>query len=177
MTNMIRRTLLGIKGGPEGAGIFVFKKNKPVGGGRLYIERKSYGAANNGSTVFEPIATDRVNVLGTSVAALTLDGTDDGATVIANNSAATVVLTLPRTTVVGPGFVATLLVGVLPGAGAGTTLTPNANDKFAGNGFNAKTAGQTLVNSAATDAVGDLVTVQSDGAGVWYVISKVGTWA
>lgn len=169
MTNMIRRTIQAIKGGPGGVGIWVYSKAAAVKGGRLFIDRK------NGTP--EPIASDRVNVLGTGVAAITLDGSDDGVTLVANNAAATVVATLPKTTVVGAGFVCTLIAGVLPGAGAGTTLTPNAADKFQGNGFNAKGAGATLVNSAASDAVGDLVTVVSDGAGIWYVISKVGTWA
>lgn len=177
MTNNIRKTLIGVKGGPDGAGIFVYKKNKPVGGGRLYIERKSFGASNNNSTVFEPIASDRVNVLGTAVAAITLDGTDDGVTVGANNAAATVTVTLPKASVVGPGYTARVMAMALPGAGAGTTVAPNAADKFAGNGFNAKTAGQTLINSAATDAVGDMVELVTDGILTWFVTNKIGTWA
>jgi hypothetical protein len=169
MTNMIRKTLVAIKGGPGGAGIFVFGKKKTIGGGRIYIDRKG--------GVPEPLSTDRLNVLGSSVAAITLDGSDDGVTVVSNNSAATVVVTLPKASTVGAGFTARVLAGVLPGAGAGLTVTPNAADKFQGNGFSAKTAGQTLVNSAASDVVGDMVEVVSDGNVTWFVTNKIGTWA
>jgi hypothetical protein len=147
-------------------------------GGRLFIERKSSGNSQTGTQpVFEPIATDRLNVLGTAVTAITLDGSDDGVTVVANNAAATVTVTLPKASVVGPGYTARILAGVLPGAGAGLTVTPNAADKFQGNGFGAKTAGQTLINSAASDVVGDMVEVVSDGVLTWFVTNKIGTWA
>lgn len=168
MTNMIRKTALAIKGGPGAAGIWIYK-GVTTKVGRLFIDRK-------GGTP-EPIASDRVNVLGSTVAAITLDGTDDGVTVVANNTAATVVVTLPKASTVGAGFRARVLVGALPGAGAGTTVTPNATDKFAGNGFNAKTAGQTLVNTAATDAIGDYIDAVTDGVSTWFVLGKVGTWA
>ena len=115
--------------------------------------------------------------MGTSDTADTAEIKEDGTTYIANNSAATFTLTLPKAATAGAGTKFRLIAGVLPGAGAGTTLTPNAVDKFQGNGFNAKTAGQTLVNSAASDALGDYVEVVSDGGTIWYVISKVGTWA
>jgi hypothetical protein len=169
--NFIRKASVAIRGNAGSAGIWIqkFAQSAQTKAGRLFIDRK-------GGTP-EPLSLDRVNVLGTSVAAITLDGTDDGVTVVANNSAATVVATLPKVATVGAGYRARLLAAVLPGAGAGTTLTPNAADKFQGNGFNAKTAGQTLVNSAATDAVGDYVDVVSDGGTIWYVINKVGTWA
>jgi hypothetical protein len=171
MTNMIRKVAVAIKGGPGGAGLFIpnsfFKSG--VGIGRIFVDRK-------GGTP-QPVPTHRFNLLGTAVAAITLKGDDDGDTVAANNAAATVVVTLPKASVVGPGFRITVVTAVLPGAGAGTTVTPNAADKFQGNGFGAKTAGQTLINSAATDAVGDLVTLVSDGGTIWYVTGKVGTWA
>jgi hypothetical protein len=177
--NMIRRVAVLIKGGPGGVGLFALNpasKETFGANGGIFVTRKPTTAASP-NPIAQRLQTSRVNVLGTAVAAVTLDGTDDGDTVVANNSAATVVATLPKTSVVGPGYRARLIAGVLPGAGAGTTLTPNAADKFQGNGFNAKTAGQTLVNSAASDVVGDLVEVISDGAGIWYVINKVGTWA
>lgn len=169
--NFIRKASLAIRGNAGAAGIWVQKyaAASTTKAGRIFVDRK-------GGTP-EPIATDRLNVLGTSVAAITLDGTDDGVTVVANNSAATVVVTLPKSSVVGAGYTARVLAGVLPGAGAGLTVTPNAADKFAGNGFNAKTAGQTLINSAATDAIGDMVEVVADGVTSWFVTNKIGTWA
>lgn len=167
MTNMIRKTAIAIKGGPGAVGIYIYK-NVAAKFGRLFINRAG---------VETPIAGDRVNVLGTTVAAVTLTGENDGDTVVATNTAATVVVTLPKASVVGAGFCCRVLVAALPGAGAGTTVTPNAADKFAGNGFNAKTAGQTLVNSAASDAIGDMVEVVTDGVTTWYVTNKIGTWA
>lgn len=172
MNNLIRKTGTAIKGGPGGVGFWSYKGLLKAG--RLFIERKSLGS---GVANEEPLSADGFTVLGTAVAAKTLDGTDDGHTYVANNAAATVVFTLPKVATVGKGFRVRLLAGVLPGAGAGLTATPNAVDKFQGNGFNAKTAGQTLINSAATDAVGDWLDLQSDGGIIWYVIGKIGTWA
>lgn len=172
MTNMIRKTGTAIKGGPGGAGFYVLsqKGTSPtvIGAGRVFIDRK-------GGTP-EPLALSRTYVLGTSVAALTLTGSDDGVTVVATNTAATVVTTLPKASTVGVGFKARIYVGALPGAGAGTTITPNATDNFVGAGLT-KTAGQTLVNTAATDVVGDLIEVVSDGVTKWYITAKTGTWA
>ena len=179
MTNMIRKVAVLIKGGPGGVGLFALNgSSKETFGttGGIFVTRKPTTAASP-APIAQRIQTHRVNVLGTGVTALTLDGTDDGDTQVANNTAATVVFTLPKTSVVGPGYRARVVVGALPGAGAGTTVTPNAADKFQGNGFNAKTAGQSLVNSAASDAIGDSVDVISDGAGIWYVVNKIGTWA
>lgn len=167
MTNMIRKASVAIKGGPGAVGIYVWNKATSKLG-RLFINRAG---------VEFPIASDRVNLLGTAVAALTLKPEDDGTTVVANNTAATVVVTLPAAATAGAGTTFRVLAGQLPGAGAGLTLTPNAADKFQGNGFGAKTAGQTLINSAASDVVGDMLEVVSDGVTIWYVTAKVGTWA
>lgn len=169
--NFIRKASVAIRGNAGSAGIWIqkFAQSAQTKAGRLFIDRK-------GGTP-ESLSLDRVNVLGTAVAAITLDGTDDGVTVVSNNAAATVVVTLPKAATVGAGFRARVLAGVLPGAGAGLTLTPNAVDKFQGNGFGAKTAGQTLINSAASDVVGDYLDVVTDGVLTWFVINKVGTWA
>lgn len=172
MTNMIRKTGTAIRGGPGGAGIYVMsqKGTSPVvtGAGRIFIDRQG--------GVPEPLPLGRVQVLGASVAARTLTGADDGITVIANNSAATVTVTLPKASTVGVGYRARVYTGVLPGAGAGTTITPNAADNFVGGGLT-KTAGQTLVNSAASDALGDQIEVVSDGVTKWFITAKTGTWA
>lgn len=160
MTNMIRRTLLAIKGGTGGAGIWIANAT-----GRLFIDRQG--------GVAEPIASDAVRI--PSTAAYTVKPSEDGVTLHATALTSNV-FTLPAVATVGIGFLVTVVTKVLPTSGAGTTITPAAADKFQGNGFNAKTDGQTLVNSAASDAIGDLVQLQSDADG-WFVIGKVGTWA
>lgn len=161
MTNMIRRTLVAIRGGTGGAGIWLANAT-----GRLFIDRQG--------GVGEPIASDAIRVV--TAAAATVNSNEDGVTIYANNADASVVVTLPAIATVGLGFRVRVVVKALPAAGAGTTVTPAAADKFQGNGFNAKTDGQTLVNSAVSDAIGDLVDLQSDVDG-WFVIGKVGTWA
>lgn len=160
MTNMIRRTLLAIKGGTGGAGIWIANAT-----GRIFIDRQ--GGVN------EPIATDATVI--PSTAAYTVSPDQDGVTVYCTDLTSNVV-TLPAVATVGLGFRVRVLTKVLPTSGAGTTVTPAAADKFQGNGFNAKTDGQTLVNSAASDALGDYVDLQSDADG-WFVIHKIGTWA
>jgi hypothetical protein len=162
--NMIRKTLVAIKGGPGGVGIWAYKTSRSVAGGRLFIDRR-------GGTA-EPIASDRVVKMGASDATYTLTAQDDGLTLIANNAAATVVVTLPDASVAGIGAKYTVVTGALPGAGAGTTVTPASGDNI-----NAKAADATLVNSAASDAVGDSVTLVSDGATTWFTVAKIGTWA
>lgn len=171
MTNQIRKTSVAIKGGPGGAGICVLNpKAKESFGttGGIFIQRKA---------AYKPATYQRIctSNLVTLTASPTLDGTDDGDLQMAA-SASAITVNLPLTTKVGPGYICTVMTGTIP-ASVGTTVNPQSTDKFAGNGFNGKTAGQTLVNTQATAAVGDQVDLVSDGNGRWFVLNKVGTWA
>jgi hypothetical protein len=80
-------------------------------------------------------------------------------------------LTLPAISAVKSGTQFTMVVGVATGSG-GATLKVAGTDTV-----NAGTGGKGLTNSHGTDAVGDSVTVYSDGSAGWYTIGKVGTWA
>lgn len=60
-------------------------------------------------------------------------------------------------------------------SGTGLTVTPATGDKFI---TGSKAANDTLVNTAATDAVGDcLILVGSSTQVGWFVVGKIGTWA
>lgn len=63
----------------------------------------------------------------------------------------------------------TFLVGVAATTG-GATLKVTGTDTI-----NGGTSGKGLINSATTDAVGDSVTVVSDGSNYW-TIAQRGTW-
>lgn len=173
MFDIIKKVSVQVLGGPGGAGFFCLnsraKESYGTTGG-LFVNRKSPYKPSKP----QRIVTCNLNINSTATA-VTLDGTDDGDTQVAANAAA-VTYTLPKASVVGPGYTVIVMTGTVP-ASVGTTVTPNAADKFAGNGFNAKTAGQTLVNTQASAAVGDQVDLISDGVSRWFVLNKVGTWA
>ena len=159
MTNMIRRTLMGVRGSRLGAGIWLAHAT-----GRLFIDRTG--------GVAEPIASDAVRTPTT--AAYTVLPSEDGVTihcaVLTTN-----VITLPAVATVGVGFRVRVLTTVLPTSGAGTTVSPAAADKFQGGGLT-KADDADIVNSAASDALGDFVDLQSDANG-WWILQIRGTWA
>lgn len=98
---------------------------------------------------------------------------DDGAVFIAD-SATSVAVTLPLASTC-PGARFTVVVGQLTSSG-GHGFTPNAADTIRGNGLS-KTAGQSVVCSAASDRVGDVLEIVSDGSTSWYIVAVTGTWA
>ena len=95
----------------------------------------------------------------------TLAATDNG---VAQVVTSTATLTLPAT---GVGFEFTIVNG---GQKSVTiTLSPNANDQIAGNGFTAadnKDAINTLGN------YGDTISVRGDGSGGWAITQVRGNW-
>lgn len=105
-------------------------------------------------------------------AAYTVTPAESGKTFEAD-AAATVVFTLPATQA---GLLYTFVVKQLPGSGAGTSISPNTNDKIMGNGFTAADD-KDAINTAATDRVGDMITLLGDGVDGWYVVGINGTWA
>jgi hypothetical protein len=128
------------------------------------------GAANKGALSAdpgeEPISVDRLIV---ATASLTLTAADHGATVIAD-STTSVVVSLPATQ---KGLKFTLCIKQLTAAG-GHAFSPVAVDKILING---KADDEDYVCSAASDALGDFVTLIGDGVDGWYVASQNGTWA
>lgn len=102
---------------------------------------------------------------------LTLTSKDCGKTFYA--TAADLVFTLPSTSA---GCAFTVVTGALS-SGTGTSLSPAAADKFVGLGF-ASTDNKDAINSGATDALGDFLTVIGDETGLgWYITTSKGTWA
>lgn len=104
-------------------------------------------------------------------ASKSLTYSDHGKTFEAD-STTSVVLTLPATR---KGVTYTFVVGQLTTSG-GHALSPNAADKFMGNGFTAADD-KDAICSAATDRVGDSITVVGDGVDGWYITAVTGTWA
>jgi len=101
-------------------------------------------------------------------AAITVTADQSGTTFVSDTAEA--VYTLPATQA---GLVYTFVTGVVS-VTTGLSVSPNASDKIltAGKADNAD-----LVNTQATEAVGDLVTLVGDGVDGWILQSAQGTWA
>jgi hypothetical protein len=139
--------------------------------GELQVNR---GAENKGNGLTsdpgaEPIAVGRVIIASAS---FTLAARDNGATIIAD-STTSVVVQLPST---AKGLRYTLSVKQLTSSG-GHAFSPAAADKIYYGPVGALADDTDLVCSAATDRVGDSLTLVGDGVDGWVVISAVGTWA
>ena len=61
-------------------------------------------------------------------------------------------------------------------AGTGVSISPAAADHIRGNGLSS-TDDKDLINTGATDRVGDSVRIYCDGVDGWVIESVVGTWA
>lgn len=117
-------------------------------------------------------ATTYKRTVETKTASYTLTAADSGKIFLADGSG-TLTFTLPATV---KGLEYTIAVKQLPGSGVGTSLSPNANDKITGNGFT-PADDKDAINTAATDRLGDLITVVGDGVDGWYITQVIGTWA
>ncbi len=82
------------------------------------------------------------------------------------------VMTLPATAV---GLVYTFIVHTVS-SGTGLSIDPVTADAIMGNGLTS-VDDKDLINTAATDAEGDSVTLVADGADGWWITSINGTWA
>lgn len=102
----------------------------------------------------------------TKAADFTLTANDSGKTFVID--AADVVATLPSTVA---GLIFTFAVKTL------SVTTGFKAKAAAADNINGGTDGQSFINSAATDAVGDAITLVGDGTVGWFTVSKVGTWA
>lgn len=58
----------------------------------------------------------------------------------------------------------------------GCSLNPASVDKIQGTGITAAD-NKDIINTAATDAVGDTLTVVCDGENGWVITNLIGTWA
>lgn len=107
--------------------------------------------------------TRKVSIVTTNQ---TLVAADSGTVYIAN--AADLVFTLPAT---AAGLEYTI-VNAAVSAATGLSFSPVAADAI-----NEGVDNKDLINSGATDVLGDSVTLVGDGSTGWYTTSKIGTWA
>lgn len=92
-------------------------------------------------------------------------------------------ITLPTAASCGKGFSVTVMISA-PSSVTGATIAVDAGDTIkrvkkigGGGGLVSKSAGQSLVNTAATDKAGDYVRLVSDGATTWNCKGQRGIWA
>lgn len=104
-------------------------------------------------------------------ASKTITYSDHGKTFFAD-STTSVVLTLPATKA---GITFTLVVEQLTDT-SGHAFSPAAADQIIGNGFT-PADDKDAICSAATDRVGDALTIVGDGELGWYITAVTGTWA
>lgn len=100
----------------------------------------------------------------------TMTPEESGAVVVC--TAADLVISLPAT----EAGLSYTVVSKVPSAGTGVSVSPVAADKFMGAGVTAAD-NKDLINSGASDVVGDCATFVGDGVDGYYVSSVVGTWA
>lgn len=106
-------------------------------------------------------------------ASVTLTAADSGK--VFTNSAADVVYTLPAADASTKGCFYKFVTLTVSG-GTGVSISPAAADKIQGTGLTAAD-NKDLINSGATDAVGDAVTLVCDGVDGYIVTEIIGTWA
>jgi hypothetical protein len=155
--HQIRKTAVAIKGGPGGVCVFYDKDDKQV-------------HFHDGTT--DRVVSERVAGLTTKTADYTVVLPADNGKIFEMELLAGITITLPAVSSANKGMRVTFINALLPTSGGGYAISPNASDRIA---YKADDAD--LVNSAATDALGDLVTLESDGVDGWIVVSKIGTWA
>lgn len=120
----------------------------------------------SGGTITLEAGSKITSVVAVKTASYTVKASESGTVFVAD--AADLVFTLPAT---AAGLVYTF-VNAAVSAGTGLSISPAAADNI-----NEGTDNKDLINSGATDVLGDAVTVVGDGGTGWFTISKIGTWA
>lgn len=85
------------------------------------------------------------------------------------------VFTLPAAAAGTRGVRYKFTCGVASG-GTGLSISPNASDNIRGAGLSA-VDDKDLINTGATDVIGDTATIVCDGVDGWIIESLSGTWA
>lgn len=85
------------------------------------------------------------------------------------------IVNLPASDQTSKGQVVKVVVMAASG-GTGAQINPATGDTIKGSGITAS-ANKNLINTGATDAVGDTAELVADGAGNWVVTNLIGTWA
>jgi len=114
-----------------------------------------------------------------TAATLTLTAAMNGKTHVATLGSGTSTATLPLAATY-PGYRATFICGSAAGE---ILINPNAADQISAKGLvdhstSVKpTAGTGIKNTAATNVLGDHITLISDGVNTWHEVSGAGIWA
>lgn len=144
------------------------------GGAKKVIDSGGELEIKSGGILTLASGSKQVHQLQSKAANYTVLATESGATF--TTSAADVVFTLPST---AAGLVYRFITGSLS-AGTGLSVSPAAADKIMGSiGSVAITSADNkdLINTGATDVLGDSLTIMGDGADGWYIIHGTGVWA
>lgn len=118
-------------------------------------------------------------VIVTAAATLTLTAADSGAVVVGTLGSGTQTITLPEANVNGLNyhFTQTTAAGeILVNPGNATDVFQLKATVDAGASI-VTAAGVGIKNTAATNVVGDFITIISNGAGRWIMIAQSGIWA
>lgn len=153
---MIRKTNIAIKGGPGGVGHYFDNDNPSV-------------KTHDGST--ERVVRENIAGKTQKTTSFTVSLPADNGKKFELALLAGITVTLPAVSAANKGMQVTLINGLLPTSNQ-YRITPNASDRIA-----YKADGANYDNTAASDALGDLVTLESDGVDGWIVVNKIGTWA
>ena len=108
----------------------------------------------------------------TTTGDVTLSDRDADHLVIINTTDDTV--TLPPASARRAGITVTVVVAAVS-VTTGASINPYAGDIIRGKDITAL-ADKNIINSAATDAVGDMIRLVSDGALGWWITDLRGTW-
>jgi hypothetical protein len=154
--HQIRKTAVAIKGGPGGVGVFYDKDDKQV-------------HLHDGTT--DRVVEQRVAGLTAKTAAFTVTFPEDNGKIFEMELLTGMDVVLPAVSSANKGMRVTLVNALLPTSNV-YKVSPASGDRI---GYLADDA--ELQNTAATDVLGDLVTLESDGVDGWIVINKIGIWA
>lgn len=115
----------------------------------------------------------RAKVIRATATPITLTARDRDVTVVA--AVADLVINLPPAGRGTKGNIVRVEVETLS-TGTGCSLSPTSVDQIHGTGITAAD-NKDLINTAATDAVGDAAELVCDGDQGWRITNLVGTWA
>lgn len=111
----------------------------------------------------------------TLTASTTLSALDTGMTFMIG--AADLAITLPNVASIGPGVRYTFVMESAGlSASTGLAISPRSTDAIALSGVSPGVVGKDIQLAGVNDAVGDCLTIVSDGALSWYVLHASGRW-
>jgi hypothetical protein len=139
----------------------------------LYAGGTSVATATpTGLTVTGLTATGQIRPVEIVTGADALTAEESGK-VMMINSTTTRIISLPAT---AAGLVYTIVVKVAATSGTGHSISPVAADKIIESSIT-PADDKDLINTQATGAAGDSITLVGDGVDGWLVVAKTGTWA